>query len=101
MKVKDRAFTTGQRVNSKNGFFLINEVKFKQFIEFEQVEVISYQTVKNQFMVDDGLQLSEEDLLSDKDLLTGRLWCKWSLGGKEGVLLRHEDDLLGCNDRRI
>ena len=89
MKAKDRAFITGQTVNSKSGFFLINDIKFTE------IEVVSYQTRKNQFIIHDGIELSDEDLL------TGWVWCKWSLGKKEGTLFRHEEDLLGYDHRRI
>lgn len=97
MKISEKAFKAGDKVALKNHQIFINTSPGSSHILRDELEVIFYQTKREEKSVKDELKLlceiEEKGFSSDDDLLTGSVWCKHVHAPKESINLYVESDL--------
>ena len=110
MNITQKVFITGQDVKLKEGYRVVNGI-----VPLEMMEVVSYQTKRNETLIHDEFILFEKGLRPNEideidstrkalqegnlnslkdDLLTGYVWCKRKFLNREQTALFPESDLV-------
>lgn len=110
MNIKQKVFITGQNVRLKEGYRVVNGI-----VALEIMEVVSYQTKRNETQIHDEFMLFEKGLRPNEvdkidstrkalqegnlnsledDLLTCYVWCKRKFLNQEQTALFPESDLV-------